>query len=270
MKRLLQAKLSLILIIGLIASKSFGQFEIGGAGSIASAWLMNKNVSNAGNSEGMALALSYNYGFHLGIDFTDNFGVVGNLLFGSYSQGYTGTFGNAGVTTDNYIYFAQQSYKATTTIKTMDIPVMFRFQGASNSFVELGAQYSIINGATYTANYTNPSDSRSFSTTPYFASSAIFGLLGFGDNFGLTDNLFIVPEFRILYSFTDLKGTDAMGQDLNNSNLYSGGSPMYPSGYQPTHMLMGTFTLGIFYYIETDFTHHTGHQKCKGPARVRG
>ena len=250
-------------------SLSYAQYEFGVEGGIASSWFMNKNVSNAGNSQSLALGLSYNYGFHLAVDFTDNFGVVGNFFWGNYDQKYTGTFPNSGVLPNGMLITAQQSYSANSTLKTMDIPVLLRFQTNSGAFVELGAEYSMITGATYSSTYSSPDGSMAENTQPMFASSNISGILGFGSNFRLNDSWFIITDFRVKYGFADVKGVDGLGQDLNNGNLYEGPAPYY-SSYQPTHILTGSFNVGIYYYLQTNFTHHVGHQKCKGPARARG
>jgi hypothetical protein len=239
------------------------QFEFGAEGGAASCWLTNSNVSNDGGLQKLAPALSYNYGIHLAVDFTDNFGLVGNLLWGNYTQAYNGTFSNAGILTDGKIYSPNQTYKATTTLKTMDIPLLLRFQTNSYAFAELGIQYSMINGATYTAYYWSPDGVMSEDVKNDFAHSNIQGLLGFGSNIMLNDSWFIITDFRVSYGFTDIIGVDGLGQNLNSSNsfLYGGPKPYY-SSYQGTHTITGSFSLGIYYYLETNFMHHKGH-RCK-------
>jgi hypothetical protein len=248
---------------------SYAQYEFGVEGGVASCWITNKNVSNAGNSQNLGFTLSYNYGIHIAVDFTDNFGVVGNLFWGNYSQKYTGTFQNDGMLANGMIYADRETYTAFTTLKTMDIPLLLRFQTNSGAFVELGAEYGMINGANYSATYSSPDGSFAEDTKSMYASSNISGILGFGSNFRLNDQWFIITDFRIKYGFTDIKGVDGLGQDLNNQYLYEGPNPYY-SSYQPTHTITGSFNIGIYYYLQTNFTHHMGHQRCSGPARARG
>jgi hypothetical protein len=255
-----------VLALGCIYS-SQAQFEFGAEGGVASSWFTNANVT--GGTQQMGFALSYNYGIHLAVDFTDNFGVVGNLFWGNYSQAYNGKFSNAGIMTNGTAYAANETYKATTTLKTMDIPLLLRFQTNSYAFAELGVQYSIINGASYSAVYSSPDNSMNEDCKSDFAGSNIQGILGFGSNIMLNDSWFIITDFRVAYGFTDIIGVDGLGQNLNSSNsmLYEGPKPYY-ANYQPTHTITGSFSLGIYYYLETNFTHHQGHQRCKGAPRV--
>ena len=234
--------------------------EIGGRGDLGTFWLLNSATPiSSGGSESKTLSLSYGGGLHLAYDFTDHAGIEANVLYGMLSQTYSGNYNNNGMLPDGTIYLNGESYTSKNSLTAIQFPLLLCLETDAGSFVEIGAEYQIIQNTMYTASYNSPSSSRSFNSTEYFAGSNIMGVLGFGGKYSIGNNFFLLTDFRIQYGFTDIKGLDGEGQ------AYA--SPYY-SSYSATHALYGSVNLGLFYMIQITQTHKQGHQKCKSPPRV--
>ena len=228
-------------------------FEIGARYLAVSNWFFNQNVSNAGASDNYAAAYSYSYGAHIAYNFTDHTGLEADVMLGTNSQSYTGSFDNSGLLPDGGVYVAGESYKSTSTLNITQVPLFFRFLSGNGAYWELGPELSLVKNATYTATYKGgPTASSNYGTTQYFTGSYFSAVLGFGNNIRLYHTLFFNINLRFSYNFTDIKGVDGLGQNLDNNDLYSGNPPYYNS-YKPTHAASAAFGLGLIYRIGHDF-----------------
>jgi hypothetical protein len=258
---IMKRQVATILLTGILFAAKAQTFEIGLRGGLDSFWLLNSNASPAGNSESKTISVSYNGGLHLAFDITDNIGLETNLMYASLSQSYSGNFNKTGVLPDGGVYMSGQSYTSKTTLTVTQIPIMMCFETNSGSFVELGVDYDMINGANYAGNFSNPSSDPSYSTASYFAKSNVAGVFGFGGKYSLNDYLFMLTDFRVTYGFTDIKGVDGLGQDYSNKAYYA--------NYKPTTAINASINVGIFYLLPITPTYKVGH-KCKGAPQVRG
>lgn len=238
-------------------------FDVGLKGGIASTWLMNKNVNNAGSDEDIVSSISGDFGLHLQYNFNDHVGVELEFISEAFNQKYKGTFANPPGYINNdgapMPYVAGESYTATTKLNELKIPLLFHYEATSGFTFEVGPELASISSATYTANYTgNPYGipSLSYSTKSDFASSNMVAVVGLGWNFHLSGKFYLNADLRFEYGLTDLVGTDGHGQDLKSgSSLYASSQPTsgayyYPS-YTATHSLEGSLNIGIFYRIPT-------------------
>jgi hypothetical protein len=256
-------------------------FDIGLKGGIASTWLLNTNVNNAGTDEDIASTITYNIGLHLQYNFTGGCGIELEVISEPFKQDYKGTFANPpgyiNISTTNTVipvyYQNKETYTATTQLNEIKIPLLFHYEAPGGLSIEVGPEFASISSATYTANFTGqPSSllyaapsSLSYSTKSDFASSNIAALFGIGWNVKLSGQLYLLTDLRFEYGLTDLIGSDGHGQDLNKSfdggTLYQSKQPVsgayyYPS-YTATHSLEGSLNVGIFYRIPVGSSGHS-------------
>lgn len=246
-------------------------FDVGLKGGIASTWLMNANVNNAGTDEDLKSTISGDFGLHLQYKFTDEVGVELEFISEAFKQDYKGTFVNptgypfgyiSTPTGGEIIYTNGESYTATTTLNELKIPLLFKYEAPSGFTFEVGPELATISNATYSANFTGAPfgmpTAVAYTTKSYFASSNMAAVVGLGWNFHLSGKFYLNADLRFEYGLTDLMGTDGHGQNLDKSNtsLYvanqnSGPYYSYPS-YAATHSLEGSLNVGIFYRIPTN------------------
>lgn len=233
-------------------------FEIGGRYLAESNWFFNSNVTNGPNSasnidENYAAIYSYSYGVHLAYNITDHVSLESNVLWATLAQSYNGSFGSSGFLPDGEPYLDGETYKSTTTVHTMQIPVMFRFLSGNGAYFGLGPEIDLVSSANYSASYKGgPVESEGGDVSSAFAKSYFCAVLSFGNNIRLSHSLFFNINLRFSYDITDMKGVDALGQDLSNSALYSGVTPFYAK-YQATNAVSASFGVGLIYRIGHDF-----------------
>ncbi|HTB05730.1 MAG TPA: outer membrane beta-barrel protein [Bacteroidia bacterium] len=250
-------KKTLALVSGLFLffSVQAQSFDIGARYSGMSNWLFNNNVSNEGAAEDYSASYSYCYGITAAYNFNEHISIETNFLMGVLTEGYNGSFGSNGyqTTMSPPYYFDNETYHATTTLNTIQIPIFFRFLSGNGAYAEIGPEIGIITDATYTATYAGgPASSSTYDVGSYFPNTYIGGVLAFGNNIRLHNALFLNINLRFSYDFTDIKGVDGLGQNLNNSDLYSGSKPYYSSP-KATHAASAAFGVGIMYRLGHDF-----------------
>lgn len=242
--------------------------DFGLRGGVASTWLLNTNVLNAGSDQNVSSSMSSEFGLHLGVNFIGGTGIVADVIYSKFTQKYNGTFQDVGGLYQNQSasdtipdnrYIKNETYTSTTDLTLIKIPLLFHYQSKSGFAVEVGPEYCIVSGATYSASYTgelsglSPS-SVSYDTKSAFGSSSLNAVLGFGWNIKLipSGKLYLLTDIRFEYGLTDLKGTDALGENLDNT----GSNPVYfahnsrgYSGYTATHMADASLSIGLFYRL---------------------
>ncbi len=259
---------------------AFG-FEIGIRGAVASDWFFNQNVQSVGNEQNYAPLVSYNYGLHAAFNFSDRFAIEINALIGTMTQGYSGTFATASFPPGGggWPYKDGETYTSNNKLNVIQIPVLARLGSGNGAYIEIGPEYDIVQGATYTASYSggypiSPS-SASYSVASAFATSVIQGVLGFGNDFQIgSTGLNIITNLRFSYAFTDLQGADGFGQNMNQNLPDGSANPLYSkvtgpfySGYKATHAATASFSLGLYYYIPVT-TSRGGRTACKHAPKV--
>lgn len=253
-----------LLAASLTASAQY--VEVGLRGGLDSFWLLNSNTSIAHNSETKAISLSYDGGVHLAYDITDNIGIEANVMYAQLNQAYRGSFSSSGMLPDESIYTNGESYTSKTTLTATQIPLMLCLETNSGSFIELGAQYDMINGANYTgtfdypSNMQPPSTTKTYSVANNFVKSYFSGVFGVGGKYYLNNNFCLYTDFRVTYAFNDVRGVDGVGQDYNSSPYYQ--------TTKPTTAVNASFNLGFIYMILANKGYKVGH-RCKGTPQVR-
>ncbi len=224
-------------IITIVTLFTFSNFhaqlaiEVGAKGSYNSTWLVNKNISDLGESQDYAMGWGRNYG----LGATVYFGAMGismDVLQGNHVGAYQGVV-------------LGEEYSSSVDLKTLNIPLMLKVRGESGGYIELGVQMTRVSNAEHSIDYSSSDifDGTSDVTDKYNKSynSAI---LGFGASvkpvpaFPLALNVGV----RFQYGFSDAGGVDALGFGLDNSLLYS--EP------QTTNAISGGIMAGLTFTLE--------------------
>lgn len=167
---------------------------LGLKGSFYSSWLFNKNVSDQDASLDYASTFSTTFGAQGLFMFSETYGVNTELIFASQKQKYDGYLG-----TDDNVF--------TNEIKLnyIDIPVLFRVSSPKGPYFELGPQISLLTGAkeTFDLEKSNESDYSDKNVKDDFAGFGISGIIGFGVDIKLNDNINLSTGLRFGYMFTD-------------------------------------------------------------------
>jgi hypothetical protein len=210
-------------------------FEIQLKGLGNSTWLFNKNISDIGDAQNYANGIGVNYG----LGFNAYFGKVGvgiEGLMGNHIGGYVGKleYKDANGATVKTV-----DYKSSVNLKTIQIPLMFKLK-SDILYFELGPQYNLISSANY--KYSGDGVSMDTVVTSNYASSFISALMGFGAKIKFGESpLSMNVGLRLQYSFTDLKGVDALGNDLSN--------PFYYKEKNATNAATGGLVLSLNYQL---------------------
>jgi hypothetical protein len=239
--------------------------DLGLKGGAASTWLFNSNVFNAGSDQDVAISVSPEFGFHSEINFLGGTGVELEVLYSNFTQNYKGSFQDAGglyqaagANFPSTFYIKNETYTAATKLTLLKFPLLFHYEAKGGFGLEVGPEYCMVSDANYSATYSGqpagePS-SISYSTKGSFNSSSFNAVLGFGWNIKLipSGKLYLLTDLRFEWGLTDMKGTDALGEDMNNQStnpVYQSGNARGYTSYSATHMLEGSFSIGLFYRL---------------------
>ena len=236
-------------------------FDIGGYGEGNTTWLLNKNVNNDGDEQDIEFSGAIHFGFHSIVYFTDALGLETGVSFGKFSQKYIGGEGG------------QIILESSNDLSTFSIP--FYVKLGKEAFFEFGIKYTNISKATHTNNVglfdpgvkytglgtilgiglpwvgTGPLEgSPPADVKGYYKNSFVSGVMGFGGNIEITDWVFLTMGMRFAWGFSDVKGVDGYGRNLQDpllftlDNAYKGGSP------KSTTAAHAGFRLGVTFRIE--------------------
>jgi hypothetical protein len=205
-------------------AQKFGfQLEGQGKSIISSTWLLNNNISDKGDDQDYAPGWGTTYG--IGINgYFNSVGLGVELLGGTHKGAYKGSVGPI-------------DYTSEVQLKQFQIPILLKLRGESGGYFEIGPQFNIISSARYT--YDGMVNSTSDEKSNYENYTSV--VMGFGANIQLSKSipLGLMMGMRLNYGFTDAKGVDALGFNLNNSLLY-------PT-YEKTMAVSAGLQLGLSY-----------------------
>ena len=204
--------------------------EGGLKGSYNSTWLFNKNISDQGTEQDYAAGWGSNYGLGAAV----YFGPIGlgvEFFRGTHTGGFAGDFAG--------------KYSSNVKLNVNQIPLLLKLKSKNGAYIELGVQVNSISKATYTFDYTDSDifDGTSDETSNY-SKSFTSAVLGFGANVKLSKAipLGLHAGIRLQYGFSDAKGVDALGFNLDNKIVY-------PT-YEKTNAVSGGLMIGLNYTFE--------------------
>jgi hypothetical protein len=251
--------LALILACGAFSVQAQDAMRIGAKGAFNSTWLFNKNVSDVGPSRDYASSFGGSFGAQFIYNWSESYGVNVELLYAGQNQKYDLNFG----TEKDPLNFVVED-----NIKYLDIPVLFRMSSPKGPYFEIGPQASLLMGAkeSFTGETTSAADYSDRDFKDDFKGFGLSGVLGFGVDIKLSDNLFLNTGLRFGYMFTDAtteytekeleakSSTIPSGVSLNAGfNHYStevdkNNNPIFD--YQKSNRVFGGLNIGIQYQIK--------------------
>ena len=216
--------------------KTKNTLEIHAKGFGNSTWLFNKNISAQGEAQDYDPAWGLNYG----VGASAYFGSVGFALeafIGNHTGGYSGVI----KTTDTLGVVTKYSYTSNINLQVTQIPLLFKLKSDySDSYLEAGIQYTMVSSAAYHKEGEIPKIDTA--VTNYYSDYYLSAILGVGFKIQLGEGpVSILVGLRFQYGITDLKGVDALGQELNNPVIYPKANP--------TVAASGGLALGLIYKL---------------------
>lgn len=221
---------------------------LGLKGSFYSSWLFNKNVSDQDASLDYASTFSTTFGAQALFMFSETYGVNTELIVASQKQKYDGY----SITDDNVF---------TNEIKLnyIDIPVLFRVSSPKGPYFELGPQMSLLTGAkeTFSFEQTDNLDYTDKNVKDDFAGFGVSGIIGFGVDIKLSDNINLTTGLRFGYMFTDAtveytkeEATSLTLDDkLSNVAAYSHTTQKGGFDYSRSNRAFGGVQIGLQYVL---------------------
>ncbi|MCW3102295.1 MAG: hypothetical protein JWO09_735 [Bacteroidetes bacterium] len=211
-------------------------FEIQAKGLGNSTWLFNKNISDIGDEQDYANGIGINYGLAFNAYF-GNVGVGIEALMGNHQGNYAGTFE---FKDPSGAVISKTDYKSYVNLKTIQVPLLFKLKSDNGGYLEVGPQYNIISSANYS--YKSGGMSADTNVSSNYSSSYISAVIGFGFKIKFGDSpLSMNAGLRLQYSFTDVKGVDALGRRLDD--------PFYYKNYENTSAATGGIVLALVYRL---------------------
>ncbi|MBL7923310.1 MAG: PorT family protein [Bacteroidia bacterium] len=248
-----------VLVTGLTAAQAQEGFRIGAKGSFYSTWLFNKNVSDQNSSLDYASTFSPNFGIQAIYMLKETYGISAEVVYSMHNQKYDGFLNND----DNV-------FNLETKLSYLDIPILFRVSSPKGPYFEIGPQFSLLMGAKETVEYEKSAmsdeayDNKDFKDD--FASFGVAGVLGFGIDIKLADNINLTTGLRFGYMFTDatteyseeeLVEKDQNDVDISGATYFAHMSAEHSLGdarndldYKKTARAFGGFQLGIQFMLD--------------------
>ena len=241
---------TLLFIIALSCgiSTTFSQFaiDVQAKGSANSTWLLNKNISDLGASQDYAMGWGSTYGIAANV----YAGIIGLGIEFNYAI-HNGAY--EGIITEPILNSTIDTYNSNINLKTLQIPLLLKFQSQGGSYIELGPQLTNISSATYNRSSTYPLSGTvetEKDRTDEYSKTFISGVLGFGAKIPLGEDfpIGVLIGIRLQYSFGDLMGVDGYGYSLG-SEENPPSSFLYDS-HQPTQAVSAGIVIGATYTIK--------------------
>lgn len=252
-----------IFLIAAFTVTAYAQrMEVGLKGIAKSTWLFNENISNEGEEQDY----DSGWGFNSGLTFTYYFnkvvGVETGLFIGRHAGSYIGRIPNDGSfrlqDTEN-AEMGALVYNSRIALSTVDIPLLIKTKSRAGFYFEMGAQYSFITKAKYSAEHLKGELEESI-VTAYYPNDNISLLAGFGLSRDLSDKFRAIMGFRFDYGMSDLRGVDAVGRALVNPIIYP--------EYHRTRSVGGGVLLGVAYKIGEDYNRGDAGDNTKTKIKI--
>ena len=240
MKKIL---LSFVLLLSLAATAQNRQaisgqvFRFGVKGVYNSTWMFNNNISDRGDDVNYKSAFGSSFGLTGAYNFTDESGIVVDLLFATHHAKYEPK---------------DKSSLLDLKLSYTDLPILFRLGPPDGGgYVEIGPMISFLSGAKETSNAA-PFDYSEKDVKKDFNGTIFSGILGFGYDFQVGQNLLISAGLRFGYGFSDAtKKYDSEAEFTANAesltSLLAHQDSNGDFNYASSHRVFGGLNIGILY-----------------------
>ena len=190
----------LILVAALAAitfgAQAQGEITIGLKGAFNYTGLFNNNVSDQGYELDYAPSTGGSFGASFNYRLAEKSSIDVNILISGQNQKYDLKFGPEATALPATV---------ETNLKYIDIPVLFKLGSGNGAYFEVGPQLSFLSSAKETFDFPsatigNYSD-KDFKND--FKGFGLSGVIGFGGDFELNEQLGLTAGIRLGYMFTD-------------------------------------------------------------------
>ncbi len=212
-------------------------FDFGIKGGFGFTWLYNDNIMND-TQIGYSLTPSYLYGGKISINFNEKYAICGEFLSSTLtSQAF------------KFNDLLNNPQRKTITFKQFSIPVLFRYNGESGGYMEIGPQFNTTNSV---------HDNSNNSISDKFVAKNTTATFGFGQYFLGAGNFYGTFGFRFNFGVQDIL-TGAGGKD--KLSYYPLESSQVATQYKE---YKGTIPISVMFMLE--FNYDLGYfakSKCK-------
>ena len=192
-----------------------GEIRIGLKGAFNYTALFNKNVSDQGFELDYAPTTGGSFGASVNYRLSEKSSIDANILISGHNEKYDLNFGTEAKPSPATV---------EDKLKYIDIPVLFKFGNGHGAYFEIGPQLSFLSSAKETFNFPSATTGN-YSNKDFkndFKGFGLSGVLGFGADFELNDQLGLTAGLRLGYMLTDatVEYTQAEATTLaGNDNL---------------------------------------------------
>src|SRR5690554_141576 len=159
------------------------EFKIGLSGGYNSTWILNKNVSDAGSVIDYESSGGGSFGLKAQYYFNEKIGVELGVLSSGHNQKFL---------------LADGDIEATTKLRYIDIPILFRYGGGSGFYFEVGPQIGLLSSAE------DEWDDETYDVKKSLNGTNLALVLGLGADFSVSDNLVLTAGVRFGYGISDV------------------------------------------------------------------
>lgn len=237
MKRLILILTASVVVFSVQAQ----EFRLGLGGGFNSTWLANSNVSDQGDELDFAVTFGGSIGIEGVYGFNEKTGISMALLYSGHNQKYEGEVGNTTV-------------ESTVKMRYLDIPILFRLTSSGGTYFEVGPQVGFLMSADEEGDLGPDRDVKDS-----FEGTNIAGVLGFGVDIDVSDNVIITTGLRLGYGFTDATSEYSTESDLNKayaddkvstSTYFAHFDNKNNFGYEKTNRIFGGLKLAVTYNLK--------------------
>jgi len=253
----------LILVAALAAitfgAQAQGEITIGLKGAFNYTGLFNNNVSDQGYELDYAPTTGGSFGASFNYRLAEKSSIDVNILISGQNQKYDLKFGPEA-----------SALPATveTNLKYIDIPVLFKLGSGNGAYFEVGPQLSFLSSAKETSTWADATSLGSAVSSQFnysgrdfkndFKGFGLSGVIGFGGDFELNDNLGLTAGLRLGYMFTDAtveytqaEATTLAGNDnLSYNAIFNHTNKAGDFDYQKTMRAWAGLNIGLTYKLK--------------------
>jgi len=209
-------------------------FDAGIKGGIGSTWFFNKEVMND-NQIKYGGSLSHTFGGKLSVNFNETYAVSGEFLY-AHIESQVFKFTNS----------LNQNINRKISFNQYNIPILFRKNGETGDYFEIGPQFSLVQKVT---------DDEGKDVADNFKASYTNILIGFGHYLFGSGAFCGAMGARFTFSPSDILTTNGGKDNKNfypfNTSLYNSNFKNYAATLPITAMLMLEFTYDLGYFAKS-------------------
>ena len=250
----------LILVAALAAitfgAQAQGEMTIGLKGAFNYTGLFNNNISDRGDEINYAPSTGGSFGVSFNYRLAEKYSIDANLLFSGHNENY-----DLDINSDD-------PQTLETKLKYIDIPVLFKLGNGHGAYFEVGPQFSFLSSAKETSTWPDASGLGSAVSSQFnysgrdfkndFKGFGLSGVIGFGGDFELNDQLGLTAGIRLGYMFTDATteyteveaGKLAADDNLSFNAIFNHTNKKGDFDYQKTMRAWAGLNIGLTYKLK--------------------